>query len=72
MQFWISFWSVSLAVALILFVGLVSVVSCGGLKDVLALFRSIDAQHAEAGGKNPWQDAPAGPDSGNDGVSEDR
>jgi len=47
MSFWISFWSVLLAVALVIFAGLAVVVTIGGFYDIRRLFRSIDAKHAE-------------------------
>jgi len=46
MDFWINFWLVILIVALSSFGLLAIVVAVLGFKNVLALFRSIDAQHA--------------------------
>ena len=46
MEFWIHFWRIVLVAALAVFAVLAVVVTIGGFRDVLALFRSIDAQHA--------------------------
>ena len=45
MEFWIQFWRIVLVAALAVFASLAVVVTIGGFRDVLALFRSIDAQH---------------------------
>ena len=45
MTFWLPFWTTTLVVGIVLFVGLAVVVSIGGLADVRALFSSIVAQH---------------------------
>lgn len=46
MDFWINFWLVILVAAVGMFAVLAIVVAIGGFKNLLALFRSIDAQHA--------------------------
>ena len=47
MDFWLSFWTGLLIVAIVAFAGLAVVVSIGGFFDVKALFRSMDKKHAE-------------------------
>ncbi|MHC4401219.1 MAG: hypothetical protein ACYTG0_16220 [Planctomycetota bacterium] len=47
MSFWLDFWTVVLIVAVVSLTGLAIVVSIGGFFDLKALFRSIDAKHAE-------------------------
>jgi len=46
MDFWITFWQITLIAAVAIFAVLAVVVTIGGFGNVLALFRSIDAQHA--------------------------
>lgn len=46
MDFWIIFWQITLIAAMAIFAVLAVVVTIGGFGNVLALFRSIDAQHA--------------------------
>jgi len=47
MGFWINFWTFLLVAALVVFAGLAIVVTIGGFFDIKALFRSIEAKHAE-------------------------
>ena len=46
MGFWITFWQITLIAAVAIFAVLAVVVTIGGFWNVLALFRSINAQHA--------------------------
>ena len=48
MNGWMMFWGLLLAIVLLVFAGLTVVVAIGGLFDIRALFRTIDAQHREA------------------------
>lgn len=47
MEFWISFWTVLLILALAVFAGLAVAVTVGGFFDVKALFRNIEARHTQ-------------------------
>lgn len=47
MEFWINFWAVLLVAAMVVFAGLAVVVTVGGFFDIKALFRSMEAKHAE-------------------------
>jgi len=49
MGFWIGFWTVLFWLALVIFVGVAVKVAVGGVSDIRALFRSIDAQHEDDG-----------------------
>ncbi len=55
MDFWTLFWTCLLVVAVVVFAGLAVVVTIGGFSDVWALFRSIDAKHADADKDNDAQ-----------------
>jgi hypothetical protein len=44
---WATIWAVVLVVTLVLFAVLAVVVTIGGFKDVLAMFRELDAQHEQ-------------------------
>ncbi|MDP6057576.1 MAG: hypothetical protein QGH33_01735 [Pirellulaceae bacterium] len=48
MTFWIWFWGIALVMTLLFYTGLTVVVTVGGFKDVLAMFRNLDRQHREA------------------------
>lgn len=48
MEFWETFWAVTLAVSLSIFALLGVVVGIGGFFDVRAIFRNLDKQHAES------------------------
>ena len=58
MDFWISFWYVTLVVSMAIFAALAVVVTIRGFGDVLALFRTISARHAgeDTGGDQREQD----------------
>ncbi len=45
MQFWITFWTVTLIGGIALFAGLVVVVAIRGIGDIRSLFESIADQH---------------------------
>lgn len=47
MDSWLIFWTVLLIAALVVFAGLVVVVTVGGFFDIKKLFRSIEARHAD-------------------------
>ena len=46
MDFWIITWTIILFASLLLYTGLAIVVTLGGYKDVQALFKSLEDQHA--------------------------
>jgi len=47
MEFWIKLWTVVLIAGLSIFATLAVVVSIGGFFDIRALFKNIEAQHAD-------------------------
>jgi len=60
MDFWTIFWQITLIGALSVFGLMAIVVAIGGFANVLALFRSIDAQHAEPTREEDDGDSPEG------------
>lgn len=47
MDFWITFWAIVFAMTLLVYTGLVLVVTFGGWKDMRAMFHTLDVQHQE-------------------------
>ena len=45
MEFWMLFWKVVFIVTLLLFAVLAVVVTIGGFKDIIALFRAMDKEN---------------------------
>jgi len=58
MDYWIGLWTAVLVLGLGIFIGLAVVVTVGGFRDIRALFRRIEQQHADAG-----EDPPRPPDA---------
>ena len=48
MKAWMVFWTFLLVSSLIVYAGLVVCVAYGGLKDVFAMFRTIDEEHRQS------------------------
>ena len=46
MEFWVVFWTIFLVLNLLVFAGLAIAVTIGGFRDIRAMFRNIDQQHA--------------------------
>ena len=49
MDMWIILWSIVLIVGLVLFLGLAIVVVFGGMRDITAMFKGIDARRLDQG-----------------------
>ena len=48
MSFWATFWTAVFALTILVYCGLVVVVTIGGWKDVRAMFKTLDQQHENA------------------------
>ena len=56
MNFWIHFWTVFFFASLVVFIGVVIVVSVGGFFDVRSLFKSLTASPEEQVDTVSWQE----------------
>ena len=72
MTFWIIFWTMFLVLGVLVFAGLAIAVTIGGFRDIRAMFRKIDQQHAgeeQAPGQSRGQEGapiPSGRDPARD------
>lgn len=53
MNAWMSLWSIVLIISLAAYAVLVAVVTVGGLKDILAMFRTVAKQHNHPAAPTP-------------------
>ncbi len=56
--YWLWFWAAVLVLTLVFYAGLVVVVTIGGFKDIIAMFKNLDRQHRESSDDDPTREIP--------------